>query len=100
MTSDRTTAPLRWRLLPAAVMPVVLAGLQAGAGLAQVPDTPAGIVAAHIRSQGYVCRQPVAAVRDRRASRPNGTVWMLRCRNARYRVQLVPDMAAEVTRIE
>lgn len=77
---------------------VALAALQARAGLAQ--DKPADIIAAQIRSQGYVCTQPVAAIRDRRASRPNVAVWMLRCSNARYRVQLVPDMAADVTRIE
>jgi hypothetical protein len=57
-------------------------------------------VAAQIRSQGYVCTQPVAAARDPAASRPNVTVWVLSCANARYRVRLVPDMAAQVTQLE
>jgi hypothetical protein len=79
---------------------VVLTCLSALAGLAQGQETPAGIIAAQIRSQGYACTEPVAAMRDSQASRPNGVVWRLRCGNARYRVRLVPDMAAEVTRIE
>jgi hypothetical protein len=79
---------------------VALTGLSALAGLAQEVDAPAGIVAAQIRSQGYACTAPVSAARDRQASRPNVTVWILRCRNASYRVQLVPDMAAQVTQLE
>jgi hypothetical protein len=102
-TIDRTAAPSRLHLA-AAVAAAALAALQAQSGLtqalAQAPDTPAGIVAAQIRAQGYACTGPVAATRDRRASRPNGAVWTLRCRNASYRVRLVPDMAAEVARIE
>jgi hypothetical protein len=99
-TTYRAAGPSHWRLLPVAAA-VVLAAVQAGTGMAQAQDGPAaGIIAAHIRSQGYVCTQPVTATRDSRASRPNGAVWVLRCRNARYRVQLVPDMAAEVSRIE
>jgi hypothetical protein len=79
---------------------IVLTGLSALAGFAQEVDTPAGIVAAHIRTQGYACIDPVSATRDRQDSRPNVTVWVLRCRNASYRVQLVPDMAAQVTLLE
>ena len=79
---------------------LALTGLSALAGLAQEVDTPAGIVAAQIRTQGYACTAPVSAARDRQASRPNVTVWILRCRNASYRVQLVPDMAAQVTQLE
>jgi hypothetical protein len=79
---------------------VVLTGLSALAGFAQEVDTSAGIVAAQIRTQGYACADPVSATRDRQASRPNVTVWVLRCRNAMYRVQLVPDMAAQVTLLE
>ncbi len=68
--------------------------------LAQQQEAPAAIVAAQIRSQGYACSAPVSATRDRQASRPNVAVWVLRCQNARYRVRLVPDMAAQVTQLE
>jgi len=78
---------------------IALTCLSALASLAQEPDA-AGIVAAQIRSQGYACSPPVAATRDRAASRPNETVWLLHCGNARYRVQLVPDLAAQVTRLD
>lgn len=73
---------------------------QSAQQLAQQQEAPAAIVAAQIRSQGYACSAPVSATRDRQASRPNATVWVLRCQNARYRVRLVPDMAAQVTQLE
>jgi hypothetical protein len=89
------------RRLPADLASAVaLTGLTALAGLAEAPDAPSTIVAAQIRSQGYACSEPVAAARDREASAPNVTVWTLRCGNASYRVRLVPDMAAQVTRLE
>jgi len=77
-----------------------LACLSAPAARAQQADTPAGIIAAQIRTQGYACTDPVAATRDQRSSRPNVTVWTLRCQNAAYRVLLVPDMAAQVTQLK
>ncbi|HEY7550075.1 MAG TPA: hypothetical protein VH913_11225 [Hyphomicrobiaceae bacterium] len=87
------------RRLPADVAAAAaLTCLSALAGLAE--DVPADIIAAQIRSQGYACSTPVTATRDRPASRPNETVWFLQCGNARYRVQLVPDMAAQVTQLE
>ena len=61
--------------------------------------TVAEIVAAHIRSQGYPCDSAQAAKRDSRASQPDEQVWLLTCSNARYRVRLVPDMAAAVEQI-
>lgn len=78
----------------------VLTGVSALAGLAEGQDTPAAIIAAQIRTQGYSCADPVTAERDVGASAPNSAVWILRCGNARYRVRLVPDMAAQVTRLE
>ena len=62
-------------------------------------ETPSTIIAAHIRTQGYPCKQPIVATRNRQASKPNETVWALRCANATYRVRLVPDLAAHVTRL-
>jgi hypothetical protein len=90
---------LTLRRLPADVAAAAaLTCLSALAGLAE--DVPADIIAAQIRTQGYACNTPVTATRDRAASRPNETVWLLQCGNVRYRVQLVPDMAAQVTQLE
>lgn len=54
------------------------------------------IIAAQLRSQGYACSDPKSATRDRKASKPNATVWILFCENATYRVTLVPNLAAQV----
>jgi hypothetical protein len=72
-----------------------------GLRLAQAPagDTPVNIISDQIRRQGFACDEPRQAERDRQASRPNETVWILRCGNATYRVTLVPDMAAHVERL-
>ena len=80
---------------------VALTCLSALASVAAQTDTPAEIVAAHIRTQGYPCTPPVRATRDRQAvSQPDVNVWILSCGNARYRVRLVPDLAAQVTQLE
>ena len=59
-------------------------------------ETPVEIIAAHIRMQGFACENALSAERDGKASKPNETVWTLRCSNGTYRVRLVPDMAAHV----
>jgi len=63
-------------------------------------EVPAEIIAVQIRKQGYACEEAQSAVRDRRASAPNEAVWLLRCKNATYRVRLKPDMAAQIERVE
>jgi hypothetical protein len=62
-------------------------------------QTPAYDVAAQVRTQGYRCDQPTTARRDVRLSKPDSAVWVLQCRNASYRVRLVPDMAAHITKL-
>ena len=57
-----------------------------------VPD----ILAAQIRIQGYACDKAVSAVQDKKRSRPDHDVWVLKCSNATYRVSRFPDMAAKV----
>jgi hypothetical protein len=94
-----------WRHCPRGIAADVataaaLTGLSALAGFAQEVVTPAGTIAAQIRTQGYACADPVSATRDPQASRPHVTVWILRCGNASYRVELVPDMAAQVTQLK
>ena len=72
----------------------VASGLLATPSIAQ--EKPADIIAAHIRTQGYACENALGAQRNRKASKPNETVWTLRCNNGTYRVRLIPDMAAHV----
>ena len=67
-----------------------------GAAVSSAQDTPARIISDHIRRQGFPCDEPRQAEHDVQASRPNGAVWTLTCRNAKYRVTLIPDMAAKV----
>ena len=63
-------------------------------------DSPQDDIAAQIRAQGYTCDQPQGATRDAQASKPDEAVWILRCESGSYRVRLVPDMAAQVERID
>ena len=62
-------------------------------------QTAAADVSAQIRSQGYRCEDPVSAKRDVRRSRPDSAVWLLKCRNALYRVRLDPNLAARVKKL-
>ena len=96
----RRALPLSLRIPIDIATAIALTCLSALASMAAEMDAAADIVAAHIRTQGYACSDPVSAVRDQAASRPNETVWMLDCGNARYRVLLVPNMAALVTQLD
>lgn len=59
-------------------------------------ESPKDVIAAHLRTQGYKCDAPKSATHDAATSRPDESVWIIRCENARYRVRLIPDMAAKV----
>jgi hypothetical protein len=63
-------------------------------------ETAKEIVAVQIRKQGFPCDDPQDAKRDLQASKPDEAVWVLQCENATYRVRFVPDMAAQVERVE
>lgn len=63
-------------------------------------DEAADVVAAQIRLQGLRCDKPVRATRDIENSRPDAAAWLLECRNAVYRVQLIPHRAARVELLE
>jgi len=92
------------RTLQGQVLACALAAAAAvEAALAQSPPprgqgatAPATVIAAKLRTQGHPCRGSLLATRDRRASRPLGAVWDLRCGNATYRVRLTPSRAAKV----
>lgn len=96
LNSPHHRIPRLGRALPwAAVAAVALSG---SPSLAQ--EKPAEVIAAHIRMQGYACDKALSAQRNRKASRPNETVWLLRCSNGIYNVTLVPDLAAKVVLIK
>jgi len=68
---------------------------------AQAQDEPAAsIIAVQIRKQGFACDKAKGADRDPSASSPDIPVWILDCGNASYRVQLVPNMAAKVEKLD
>ena len=55
-------------------------------------------VADQVRSQGFACTDPVSAKRDEAASKPDLPVYVLTCANASYRVKVIPDQAAVITK--
>jgi len=59
-------------------------------------DNPQEMLAAQIRMQGFACDKTLGAVRDKTRSRPDYTVWTLKCSNGTYRIGRSPDMAAKV----
>ena len=59
-------------------------------------ETPRDMLAAQIRTQGFVCDRALGARKDAKRSKPDHAVWVLRCSNAAYRVSRYPDMAAKV----
>jgi hypothetical protein len=58
--------------------------------------SPKDDIAAQIRIQGFACDRPLRAALDKRRSRPDHDVWVLKCTNATYRFSRYPDMAAKV----
>lgn len=73
-----------------------VAGLVASHAEAQQVASPADLLAAQVRTQGFHCATPVTATRDRKLSRPDRAAWILQCGNANYRIRLDPDMAAMI----
>ena len=59
-------------------------------------ETPQTMLSAQVRTQGFTCDKALGATRDKKRSRPDHDVWVLRCSNATYRVTRAPDMAAKV----
>ena len=62
-------------------------------------ERPQDVLAAQIRTQGFACDRSLGAKLDRRRSKPDHDVWVLKCSNAAYRVSRFPDMAANVVRL-
>ena len=87
------------------VIAPILSGTRCDIGLVlfsahAAEETPAQMLAAHIRRQGYRCDGPLSAVRDAERSKPDEAVWVLKCTNVTYRLTLIPDMAWKVEQLE
>jgi hypothetical protein len=94
-----TKGPWAMRHVALAVLGLVGAGGTAIAAGPSGTDTQ-NILAAQLRDQGYACDQPQSAERDVQASTPDEAVWVVQCENDKYRMRLVPDMAAKVERLD
>jgi hypothetical protein len=67
---------------------------------AQGQNTATIIVAAKVRSQGFICENPSSVKRIDADSAPNEPVYLLSCDTVTYRVVLIPDQAAIITRAD
>ena len=63
-------------------------------------ETPPEMLAAQVRMQGIPCDKSLSATQDKKRSKPDHAVWVLKCSNATYRVSRAPDMAARVERLK
>jgi hypothetical protein len=59
-------------------------------------QNPQDELAAQVRIQGFACDKAQGATRDKKRSKPDYAVWVLKCSNATYRVSRAPDMAAKI----
>lgn len=79
---------------------VVLAHSPALILAATAAEVPKEIIAVQLRKQGYPCVKPKSAERDEAAKNKfDDAVWILTCEGVRYRVTLIPNMAAKVERL-
>jgi hypothetical protein len=81
------------RLLPASILAAFAVLTSTVAARAQEPVSE---LAAQVRIQGFACDKAQGAIRDKKRSRPDYAVWVLKCSNAVYRVGRAPDMAAKI----
>jgi hypothetical protein len=86
------------RYLPAFLLlgAIALATVSSGSLAHAAGQTPMEDIAAQIRIQGFACDKPLRATLDKRRSKPDHEVWILKCSNASYRFSRFPDMAAKV----
>ena len=81
--------------LAAVFMPLPLTG-----SLRAQVIPPAEDIAAQVRTQGHRCDGATGALKLVKQSWPDEPVWILTCTNATYRVRLIPDMAAQIERVQ
>ena len=54
------------------------------------------VVATQLRAQGIPCTAPYRAEKDKLDSRPDEMAWIVSCKEATYRVTLIPHIGAKV----
>jgi outer membrane lipoprotein-sorting protein len=81
------------RLRTASILAVFAVLASTVAAQAQQPQDE---LAAQVRIQGFACDKAQGATRDKKRSKPDYAVWVLKCSNATYRVSRAPDMAAKI----
>lgn len=86
---------LRWF----GVVCFVACAISTGAA-AQQKNVEMTVLADQIRSQGYPCSNPSSVERLAGESVQDEPDYLLKCDNATYRIRLVPDQAAKVTRVK
>ena len=74
---------------------ILISSIPAQAQKAQV-EKPDAELAAQVRIQGFACDKALGATRDKKRSRPDYAVWVLKCSNAVYRVSRAPDLLAKI----
>ena len=74
--------------------------LVSNGGVVWAQVTPPETLASQLRLQGHRCDEPVTAQRDGQLSKPDETVWNLRCSNTSYRMRLKTDMAARIEKLD
>jgi hypothetical protein len=54
------------------------------------------VVAIQLRAQGIPCTAPLRTEKDKIDSRPDEMAWIISCKEATYRVTLIPHVGAKV----
>ena len=54
------------------------------------------VLAIQLRAQGLPCTKPTRAEKDTPDSRPDEMAWVISCKEATYRVTLIPHIGAKV----
>jgi len=68
--------------------------------LADETESVETIVSSVVRREGYKCEKPIKATKDVEDSIPEEMAWILKCKNATYKVQLLPHYLSAVEVIE
>jgi hypothetical protein len=68
--------------------------------LADDLESPETIVSSLVRREGYKCEKPIKATKDLEDSVPDEMAWFLKCKNATYKVQLLPHYLSAVEVLE
>lgn len=63
------------------------------------PEVSKEVIAVQLRKQGFECKNPESAERDTEDSKPDENAWLLTCEGVRYKVKLIPKMAAKVEKL-